>query len=66
MFVVCGIWCLADVSSVSPSSEQKIADTIYTHILRLSCVLANSVALFTCIVPQTKCWKTAGELMLPW
>ena len=22
MFVVCGIWCLADVSSVSPSSEQ--------------------------------------------
>ena len=23
MFVACGIWCLADVSSVSPSSEQK-------------------------------------------
>ena len=22
MFVPCGIWCLADVSSVSPSSEQ--------------------------------------------
>ena len=22
MFVVCGIWCLADVSSVSPSSGQ--------------------------------------------
>ena len=22
MFVVCGIWCLADVSSVNPSSEQ--------------------------------------------
>ena len=22
MFVDCGIWCLADVSSVSPSSEQ--------------------------------------------
>ena len=22
MFVGCGIWCLADVSSVSPSSEQ--------------------------------------------
>ena len=21
MFVACGIWCLADVSSVSPSSE---------------------------------------------
>ena len=22
MFVACGIWCLADFSSVSPSSEQ--------------------------------------------
>ena len=22
MFVACGIWCIADVSSVSPSSEQ--------------------------------------------
>ena len=22
MFVACGIWCLADISSVSPSSEQ--------------------------------------------
>ena len=22
MFVACGIWCLADVSSVNPSSEQ--------------------------------------------
>ena len=22
MFVTCGIWCLADVLSVSPSSEQ--------------------------------------------
>ena len=25
MFVACGIWCLADVSSVSPSSEQTPA-----------------------------------------
>ena len=24
MFVACGIWCLADVSSVSPSSEQSV------------------------------------------
>ena len=24
MFFACGIWCLADVSSVSPSSEQTI------------------------------------------
>ena len=25
MFVACGIWCLADVSSVSPSSEQTLS-----------------------------------------
>ena len=24
MFVTCGIWCLADVSSVSPSLEQTL------------------------------------------
>ena len=28
MFVACGIWCLADVSSVSPSSEQTDEDSI--------------------------------------
>ena len=27
MFVACGIWCLADVSSVSPSLEQTILFT---------------------------------------
>ena len=32
MFVACGIWCLADVSSVSPSSEQ-------TALLRRSNVI---------------------------
>ena len=33
MFVACGIWCLADVSSVSPSSEQSnLVDQ--THIQR--------------------------------
>ena len=26
MFFACGIWCLADVSSVSPSSEQTAAE----------------------------------------
>ena len=25
MFVACGIWCLADVLSISPSSEQTAA-----------------------------------------
>ena len=29
MFVACGIWCIADVSSVSPSSESD-----QTHIQR--------------------------------
>ena len=30
MFVACGIWCLADVSSVSPSSEQT--EYIYEYV----------------------------------
>ena len=42
MFVACGIWCLADVSSVSPSSEQtlyigesgrKLGDRFREHLL---------------------------------
>ena len=28
MFVACGIWCLADVSSVSPSSEQTSGEAM--------------------------------------
>ena len=30
MFVACGIWCLADGSSVSPSSEQT--EYIYEYV----------------------------------
>ena len=30
MFVACGIWCLADVSSVSPSSEQTAKHQLNT------------------------------------
>ena len=33
MFVACGIWCLADVSSVSPSSEQT-ANPYLTYIIQ--------------------------------
>ena len=33
MFVACGIWCLADVSSVSPSSEQTGELSSYTALL---------------------------------
>ena len=40
MFVACGIWCLADVSSVSPSSEQ-----ILDYIL----FVCLSVCLFVCL-----------------
>ena len=36
MFVACGIWCLADVSSVSPSSEQTV---ILKAKLKMSCQL---------------------------
>ena len=28
MFFACGIWCVADVSSVSPSSEQILIDFV--------------------------------------
>ena len=32
MFFACGIWCLADVSSVSPSSEQTLTlETLAKH-----------------------------------
>ena len=41
MFFACGIWCLADVSSVSPSSEQtelitanKITTTEYAALAK--------------------------------
>ena len=30
MFFVCGIWCVADVSRVSPSSEQTAPTSILT------------------------------------
>ena len=45
MFVACGIWCLVDVSSVSPSSEQTeglwgnqclIVDNKFIRIEKLS------------------------------
>ena len=28
MFFACGIWCLADISSVNPSSEQTTIENI--------------------------------------
>ena len=32
MFFACGIWCLADVLSVSPSSEQTICVVILSFL----------------------------------
>ena len=37
MFVACGIWCLADVSSVSPSSEQ-IGELWANHCLNMGLI----------------------------
>ena len=33
MFVACEIWCLADASSVSPSSEQTLETSAKHHTL---------------------------------
>ena len=35
MFVACGIWCLADVSSVSPSSEQDLANQVVGNTMAI-------------------------------
>ena len=48
MFVACGIWCLADVSSVSPSSEQtqKVKLFAYkTHINKVQKIQNHSIRL---------------------
>ena len=43
MFVACGIWCLADVSSVSPSSEQSSHASIHArHGLDVQSEISNN------------------------
>ena len=45
MFVACGIWCLADVSSVSPSSEQSASESLKmtsTQVVATSVTTDNS------------------------
>ena len=45
MFVACGIWCLADVSSVSPSSEQT--EKIFYRInFEIQSLLIRLILLF--------------------
>ena len=39
MFIACGIWCLADVSSVSPSSEQT-GEPDFSNIFFLVVIVA--------------------------
>ena len=52
MFVACGIWCLADVSSVSPSSEQTVCVTVcncmYKHVQACSTLYGSFRAKYLC------------------
>ena len=43
MFVSCGIWCLADISSVSPSSQKK---TVLLDSVLCLCIFLNIEQLF--------------------
>ena len=38
MFVACGIWCVADVSSVSPSSSRGAKSNHYGICIRRSAI----------------------------
>ena len=49
MFVACGIWCLADVSSVSPSSEQTEGLTLETSAKHHIPQATN--------IPYQPCWS---------
>ena len=51
MFVACGIWCLADVSSVSPSSEQTerivSLSLVYIPLTRRQARIVQSQSVFS-------------------
>ena len=53
MFVACGIWCLADVSSVSPSSEQTVCSD---EGLTLETLAKHHIPQATNI-PYQPCWS---------
>ena len=46
MFFVCGIWCVADVSSVSPSSEQTVFFKTSLPLSILGCVMLIFSVMF--------------------
>ena len=58
MFVACGIWCLADVSSVSPSSEQTALSHElmfpYRAFATLSC--PSGLSFHSCQLPSIAWW----------
>ena len=54
MFVACGIWCLADVSSVSPSSEQTVCSD---EGLTLETSAKHHIPQATNI-PYQPCWSS--------
>ena len=39
MFFACGIWCVADVSSVSPSSELSVCLSVSRFVCQYFCLL---------------------------
>ena len=50
MFVAFGIWCLADVSSVSPSSEQTVYLSVRLSVCLFLCLsICLSVYLSVCL-----------------
>ena len=62
MFVACGIWCLADVSSVSPSSEQS---RLFKFVLEKSVVKLKLLSSGLKHQKYVKKWSNKCELFLP-
>ena len=75
MFVACGIWCLADVSSVSPSSEQSALMKGYNVTLKMSATHNITLltkgnftqTIFPCSRTQisTHIWRNIQEVFTP-
>ena len=57
MFLACGIWCVADVSSVSPSSEQTVCLSVCLCLYYFVSV-SVSVFLSVCLCLPTGSIKT--------
>ena len=64
MFVACGIWCLADVSSVSLSSEQKTDSRLESSLTNMSILIDGN--LFFSANHSHRYTKTPSILCLRW